>query len=79
MEAIREMRVVKDNKIIIELPASFDRAQVEVVVLRIASDNTINSAPATKRRTPSPMLAGTRIVGDIMSPVVADPDWEALS
>lgn len=79
MEAIREIRVLKDNKLTIELPESFARARVEIVVLRIEADDTIKTAPVTKRRNPSPLLAGTRIVGDIMSPVVPDTDWEALS
>jgi len=42
MEAIREIRVLKDNKLTIELPESFANAKVEVVVLRIAADDIIN-------------------------------------
>ena len=78
MEAIREIRVLKDNTLTMILPESFSKAQVEVVVLRIATDDT-NRMPVTKQRTPSPLLAGTRIMGDIMSSVVPDTDWEALS
>lgn len=78
MEAIREIRVLKDNTLTMILPESFSKAQVEVVVLRIATDDT-NRMPVTKQRTPSPLLAGTRIMGDIMSSVVPDIDWEALS
>ena len=85
MEAIREIRVLKDNKLTIELPESFANAKVEVVVLRIAADDTINTddtinmASVARRRRPSPLLVGTRIIGDIMPPVVPDTDWEALS
>lgn len=78
MEAVREIRVLKDSRLTIELPESFAKAQVEVVVLRIATDDANNMMPISKRRTPSPLLAGTRIIGDIMSPVVPDTDWEAL-
>ena len=77
MEAIREIRVLKDNTLTIVLPESFAKAQVEVVVLRIATADT-NRESITGRRTPSPLLAGTRIIGDIMSSVVPDTDWEAL-
>lgn len=78
MEAIREIRVLKDNTLTIVLPESFAKAQVEILVLRIATDDT-NRMPVTKQRTPSPLLTGTRIIGDIMSSVVPDTDWEALS
>lgn len=78
MEAIREIRVLDSNKLTIELPESFAKAQVEVVVLRIATDNALNTMSIVKKRTPSPILAGTRIIGDIMSSVVPDADWEAL-
>ena len=79
MEAIREIRVLKDNTLTMVLPESFSKAQVEVVVLRIATDDTINRVPVVRQRTPSPLLAGTHIIGDIMSSVVPDTDWEALS
>ena len=78
MEAIREIRVLKDNTLTMVLPESFSKAQVEVVVLRIATDDTIKRAPVARQRTTSPLLAGTRIIGDIMSSVLPDTDWEAL-
>ena len=78
MEAIREIRVLKDNTLTIVLPESFAKAQVEVVVLRIATADT-NGESITGQRSPSPLLAGTRIIGDIMSSVVPDTDWETLS
>ena len=79
MEAIREIRVLKDNTLTMVLPESFSKAQVEVVVLRIATDDKIKRAPVARQRTTSPLLVGTRIIGDIMSSVVPDTDWEALS
>ena len=79
MEAIREIRVLKDNTLTMVLRESFSKAQVEVVVLRIATDDTIKRVPVSRQRTPSPLLVGTRIIGDIMSSVVPDTDWEALS
>jgi hypothetical protein len=75
MEAIREIRVLDSNKLILELPESFAKAQVEVVVLRIAPNDALSTV---KKRTPSPILAGTRIIGDIMSSVVPDADWDVL-
>ena len=63
----------------IRLPDNFHAKRAEVIVLD--ADDVL---PATEqqlpaRRRPSPLLAGTRIVGDIMSPVVEDKDWDALA
>lgn len=33
---------------------------------------------AEVRRRPSPKLKGTRIIGNIMSPVVPEEDWDVL-
>ena len=60
MEAIREIRALKDNTLTMALPESFSKAQVEVVVLRIATDDTINRAPVARQRTPHtiPLIGG---------------------
>ncbi|MCX7086653.1 MAG: hypothetical protein NTV00_01230 [Methylococcales bacterium] len=82
MEAIREIRMLKDNILTLELPESFSGTQVEIVVLCIRPNDAIDikAKPSTKkRRTPSPLLTGTRIIGNIMSSAVADTEWEALS
>ena len=70
MEAIREIRLLVSNKLTIDLPESFANAQVEVVVLHISTDDILHSTSIAKKRSPSPLLAGTRIIGDIMSSVI---------
>ena len=73
MDAIRELVYVEDGTVTLRLPAHFHAKRVEVIVLA-ADDELVGKAQAPlHRRSPSSLLAGTRIVGDIMSPVV-DPD-----
>ena len=78
MDAIRALVNVQDRTVTIRLPDHFHAKRVEVIVLD--ADDLL---PATEqqqptRRRPSPLLAGTRIIGDIMSPVVDDDDWDVL-
>jgi hypothetical protein len=51
-------------------------AQARVIVTVLPQ--TPESAGGIARRQPSPKVKGTRIIGDIMSPVVPESDWEAL-
>lgn len=48
---------------------------LEVVV----KDDQIDSKNRPLRRSPAKEILGTRIIGDIMKPVIADSDWEILS
>lgn len=79
MDAIRELIEVTNRTLTIRLPDHFQAKRVEVIVLNAddAPRAQMGSEPAARRR-PSPLMAGTRIVGDIMSPVVHDGDWDAL-
>lgn len=47
-------------------------------VLAAAESDVKAMAAGIRRRQPSPLLAGTRIIGDIMSPVVDADDWDVL-
>ncbi|MDP2787645.1 MAG: hypothetical protein Q8O79_06175 [Pseudomonadota bacterium] len=79
MEALRQLAELDGNTLTIQLPASFQARRVEVIVL--PADETITLIEAstpTIRRRPSPKLLGTRIKGDIMSPVVSEDAWDAL-
>lgn len=79
MEAIRAWVKVIDRMVTIRLPDHFDAKRVEVIVLA-ADDALLSPAPQpTDRRHPSPLLAGTRIVGDIMLAAVEADDWDALT
>ena len=78
MDAIRELINVNDRTVTIRLPDHFHAKRVEVIVLDADDVLPATSQQLAIRRRPSPLMAGTRIVGDIMSPVVEDDDWDAL-
>ena len=78
MEALRQIVQVENGMLSLKLPISFDAQQVEVIVLPTepGSERIGMSHPAVRR--PSPKLKGTRILGDIIAPVVPESDWDAL-
>jgi hypothetical protein len=39
---------------------------------------SVEDAGVAPRRRPSPKLKGTRIIGNIMSPVVPEGEWDVL-
>lgn len=78
MHAIREWVDVIDQTVTVRLPAQFQATRVEVIVLGAAESDVKAPDVGLRRRQPSPLLAGTRIIGDIMSPVVDADDWDAL-
>ncbi|MCC7101076.1 MAG: hypothetical protein IT500_15960 [Rubrivivax sp.] len=82
MQALREILIRSGNTVVIHLPEAFRAKRMEVIVLDAdAPESDACSASASgspPRRRPSPLLAGTRIVGDIMSPAVAPADWNVL-
>lgn len=78
MEAIREIRNLQDNKIVLEVPDSFVSSQVEILILRIDKADDKTASVSGKKRCPSPLLNGTRIKADIMSPVIPETEWDVL-
>lgn len=76
MNALREVLPVVDGVVTIQVPPEFRARQVEVIVLDVGEPP---AAPQGAGRKPSPALAGTRILGDIMAPAVAAQDWDALA
>lgn len=79
MEAIREFAQVEDNLLIMRLPASFNAQRVEVIVMPAQDQETTDEEKNTQvRRKPSPKLKGTRMMGDMMSPIVPAEDWESV-
>jgi len=76
MQAIRETLDVIDGKVVVQIPSGFSAGRVDIIVLPATS--TPAGAPAPGGRQPSRLLAGTRITGDIMAPVLEADDWQAL-
>jgi hypothetical protein len=75
MQVERQFIEVKQCQVVIELPASFINHRVEVIALTVDEDEP----ELLKRRRPHPEIAGKgRTLGDLISPVVDDADWECL-
>jgi len=78
MEVLREIRNIQDTKILLEVPESFVDSQVEILILRIDKNADHKTQSSGKKRSPSSRLKGTRIKGDIQSPVIPETDWNVL-
>lgn len=78
MEAVRQITQLNNNILTLRLPASFKAKLVEVIVMPVDEADASEYGAAEVRRTPSPKLKGTRIIGNIMSPVVPEEDWDVL-
>ena len=75
MRVTRQFIEVKQRQVVIELPESFINHWVEVIALTVDEDES----EGPKRRRPHPDIAGKgRTLGDLVSPVVDDADWECL-
>jgi hypothetical protein len=76
MQVERQFVNVSSRQVMIELPESFVNHRVEVIALTVDED----SGTATKpRRRPHPDIAGKgETLGDLVSPVVDEGDWECL-
>ncbi len=76
MEAIRDTAEVNDHILTLRLPDSFHAKRVEVIVIAMPDDPpTVESA---RRRTPSPDLAGTRLLDNLVVPAASEAEWDAL-
>ena len=79
MEAIRQITQLENDILTLRLPASFNAKQVEAIVMLAEEAVIVNEdGVAEVRRRPSPKLKGTRIIGNIMFPVVPEADWDVL-
>lgn len=78
MQVERQFIEVKQRQVIIELPASFINRRVEVIALTIDEEDT-KPVKSKKRRRPHSTIAGKgKTVGDLVSPLVDNADWECL-
>ncbi len=78
MDAIRALMQVTGRKLTLRLPEHFNAKWVEVIVLDADDATRMPADAAPARRRPSPLMAGARIVGGIMSPVVEHDRWVVL-
>jgi hypothetical protein len=79
MEAIRQITQLENNILTLRLPLSFKAKRVEVIVMQVEEAVTTSEVGVAEiRRRPSPKLKGTRIIGNIMTPVVPEADWDVL-
>jgi len=77
VEALRLITESRNSQVVIDLPPSFERCKLEVIVMSLESTNQTNEI--RKRPKPSPMLAGSvRLKDDLISPAVSETDWDVL-
>lgn len=76
MQVQRQFVEVKDQRVVIELPASFVNHRVELIALTVDEDLPVK---AKTRRQPHPDIAGKgKTLGDLVAPIVDEADWECL-
>lgn len=69
MQVERRFEKVKDRRVSIELPDTFNDRQVEIIILTVEE-------PSVTHRRPHPDIAGKiKIHGDILSSV-PETDWD---
>ena len=77
MKAIKQIAKVENCKVVVSLPEFFQADEVEIIVLAKESVGEGGGEKKTKHKS-SPAIFGTHIIGDIMSPVIPEKEWEAL-
>ncbi|MFO1429372.1 MAG: hypothetical protein U1F76_04415 [Candidatus Competibacteraceae bacterium] len=77
MQAIHRIERIIGRQLILNLPASLEGKQVEVIVRELTSES---EAPLMhgRRRSPPPALAGKMVLNDdLIAPAVPETEWEA--
>ena len=77
MKAIKQTAKVENSMVVVSLPEFFQADEVEIIVLAKESVGEGMGEKKTKHKS-SPAIFGTHIIGDIMSPVIPEKEWEAL-
>ncbi len=76
MQVQRQFLEVTSRRLVIELPESFLHHRIELIALTVDEEVPPSTLP---RRRPHPDIAGKgRTLGDIVSPMVDEADWECL-
>jgi hypothetical protein len=75
MQVERQFLKVSQRRVVIELPESFVNHHVELIALTVDE-----AAPGgARKRHPHPDIAGKgRTLGDLVTPVVDEADWDCL-
>ncbi|MBK8047076.1 MAG: hypothetical protein IPK16_08110 [Anaerolineales bacterium] len=75
MQVERQFLKVNQRQVLIELPESFVNHRVEFIALTV---DELTPEP-TRERRPHPEIAGKgRTLGDLITPMVDDEDWDCL-
>lgn len=76
MQVQRQFIEVTHRRLVIELPESFVNHRVELIALTVDEDSPVQTR---SRRMPHLDIAGKgKTLGDIVSPIVDEEDWECL-
>jgi hypothetical protein len=79
MQVQRQFIEVTSRQLVIELPESFLNHQVEVITLTVDEVDEDVSLSTPARRRAHPDIAGKgKTLGDLVSPIVDEKDWECL-
>ena len=78
MQVERQFIEVKQRQVVIELPASFINQRVEVIAFTIDEEDDKPVKPPKRRRPHSDIAGKGKTVGDLISPLVDNSDWECL-
>jgi len=77
MQAIHRIERVTNQQVVLNLPASLEGKQVEVVIRELTNESGTTLKPSRRRRPP-PALAGKMVLqDDLIAPAVPETDWEA--
>lgn len=86
MQAMRIFKEPRNHQVVIDLPPELRAAaRVEVIVLSADPDSLLTQERATGgdeptniRRRPSPRVAQTRVIGDLVAPAAPEDEWSVL-
>ncbi len=81
MDALRLLVTPQSSRLVIDLPEHFAQGPCEVIVLPAqepAGSLPLPGNPPVPRRRPSPLLTGTRLQDDLITPVLPADAWSAI-
>ena len=77
MQAIHRIERIIGQQLILNLPASLEGKQVEVIVRELTGENG-TALMHDRRRSPPPALTGKMVLqDDLIAPAAPETDWEA--